>query len=144
MIINIIILIIGFIVLIKGADLFVDAASSMASHFHISKMIIALTIVAFGTSAPELAVSIKSMLNGSGDIVLGNVIGSNILNILLILGNREIIIASNQFQNSSKWKQEQFDYQGNENVLVGQTKNNCFTPKRVQVFQMYETDESRK
>ncbi|MBQ9181273.1 MAG: calcium/sodium antiporter [Bacilli bacterium] len=86
MIINIIILIIGFIVLIKGADLFVDAASSMASHFHISKMIIALTIVAFGTSAPELAVSIKSMLNGSGDIVLGNVIGSNILNILLILG----------------------------------------------------------
>ena len=86
MILNVVILIIGFIVLIKGADLFVDAASSMANHFHISKMIIALTIVAFGTSAPELAVSFKSMLSGSGDIVLGNVIGSNILNILLILG----------------------------------------------------------
>lgn len=86
MIINIIILIIGFVVLIKGADLFVDAASSLAENFHLSKMLIALTIVAFGTSAPEFAVSIKSMMSGSGDIVLGNVIGSNILNILLILG----------------------------------------------------------
>lgn len=86
MIINILILIIGFIVLIKGADWFVDAASSLAENFHLSKMLIALTIVAFGTSAPELAVSIKSAFSGSGDIVLGNVIGSNILNILLILG----------------------------------------------------------
>lgn len=86
MIIHIIILIIGFIVLVKGADLFVDAASSLAENFHLSKMLIALTIVAFGTSAPEFAVSIKSMVSGSGDIVLGNVIGSNILNILLILG----------------------------------------------------------
>ncbi len=86
MLINIVLLIIGFIVLVKGADLFVDAASSLAENFHLSKMLIALTIVAFGTSAPEFAVSIKSMLSGSGDIVLGNVIGSNILNILLILG----------------------------------------------------------
>ena len=86
MIVSIIILIVGFIVLIKGADLFVDAASSLALNFKLSKMLIALTIVAFGTSAPELAVSIKSILSGSGSIVLGNVIGSNILNILLILG----------------------------------------------------------
>ena len=86
MVLNIVILIIGFIVLIKGADWFVDAASSLAENFHLSKMLIALTIVAFGTSAPELAVSIKSSISGSGDIVLGNVIGSNILNILLILG----------------------------------------------------------
>lgn len=86
MVANIIILIIGFIVLIKGADWFVDAASSLAENFHLSKMLIALTVVAFGTSAPELAVSIKSMISGSGDIVIGNVIGSNILNILLILG----------------------------------------------------------
>lgn len=86
MLVSVIILIIGFIVLVKGADLFVDAASSLAENFHLSKMLIALTIVAFGTSAPEFAVSIKSMLSGSGDIVLGNVIGSNILNILLILG----------------------------------------------------------
>ncbi len=86
MIINIVILIIGFIVLVKGADLFVDAASALAENFHLSKMLIALTIVAFGTSAPEFAVSVKSIMAGSGDIVLGNVIGSNILNILLILG----------------------------------------------------------
>jgi len=86
MVLNIIILIIGFVVLVKGADLFVDAASSLAENFHLSKMLIALTIVSFGTSAPEFAVSIKSILSGSGDIVLGNVIGSNILNILLILG----------------------------------------------------------
>ena len=86
MIVSTIILIIGFVVLVKGADLFVDAASSLAENFHVSKMLIALTIVAFGTSAPEFAVSVKSMISGSGDIVLGNVIGSNILNILLILG----------------------------------------------------------
>ena len=86
MLLNIVILIIGFIILVKGADLFVDAASSLAENFHLSKMLIALTIVAFGTSAPEFAVSIKSLISGSGDIVLGNVIGSNILNILLILG----------------------------------------------------------
>ena len=86
MLLDIILLVIGFIVLVKGADLFVDAASSLALNFHLSKILIALTIVAFGTSAPEFAVSIKSALSGSGDIVLGNVIGSNILNILLILG----------------------------------------------------------
>ena len=82
----VILLIIGFIVLIKGADIFVDGASSVAGNFKVSKMLIGLTIVAFGTSAPEFAVSVKSLISGSGDMVLGNVIGSNILNILLILG----------------------------------------------------------
>lgn len=86
MIVSIILLIIGFILLIKGADIFVDGASSTAQNFKISKMVIGLTIVAFGTSAPEFAVSIKAILSGSSDIVLGNVVGSNILNILLILG----------------------------------------------------------
>ena len=86
MLLNIILLVIGFIVLIKGADFFVDGASGIAENFKVSKMLIALTIVAFGTSSPEFAVSVKSILSGSGDIVLGNVIGSNILNILLILG----------------------------------------------------------
>lgn len=86
MILNIIFLIVGFIVLIKGADIFVDGASAVAGNFKVPKMLIGLTIVAFGTSAPELAVSIKSLISGSGDMVLGNVIGSNILNILLILG----------------------------------------------------------
>ena len=86
MLLNIILLVIGFVVLIKGADFFVDGASGIAANFKVSKMLIGLTIVAFGTSAPEFAVSIKSLLSGNGDIVLGNVIGSNILNILLILG----------------------------------------------------------
>lgn len=86
MILNIILLVLGFVILIKGADLFVDGASGIAANFKVSKILIGLTIVAFGTSAPELAVSIKSIFSGNGDIVLGNVIGSNILNILLIIG----------------------------------------------------------
>ena len=86
MFINLLLLIIGFIILIKGADFFVDGASSIAGNLKISKILIGLTIVAFGTSAPEFAVSVKSLLSNNGDIVLGNVIGSNILNILLILG----------------------------------------------------------
>ena len=86
MILNIILLIVGFVILIKGADIFVDGASSIAGNFKVSKMLIGLTIVSFGTSAPEFAVSVKSLISGNGDIILGNVIGSNILNILLILG----------------------------------------------------------
>lgn len=86
MLLNIIFLILGFVVLIKGADVFVDGASSVAGRLKVPKMLIGLTIVAFGTSAPELAVSVQSILSGSGDIVIGNVVGSNILNILLILG----------------------------------------------------------
>lgn len=81
----------GFLVLIKGADIFVDGASHLARNFKVSKMLIGLTIVSFGTSAPEFAVSIQSILAGSGDIVIGNVIGSNILNILLILGCASLI-----------------------------------------------------
>ena len=77
---------VGFVILIKGADIFVDGASNVARNFKVSKLLIGLTIVAFGTSAPEFAVSVKGLLSGSFDIVLGNVIGSNILNILLIIG----------------------------------------------------------
>lgn len=91
MILNILLLIIGFIALIKGADIFVDGASSTAQNFKVSKMLIGLTIVAFGTSAPEFAVSMNAFASGSTDMVLGNVIGSNILNILLILGVAAII-----------------------------------------------------
>ena len=86
MILSIVLLIIGFIILIKGADFFVDGASSLARNFKLSSMFIGLTIVAFGTSSPEFAVSIQALLRGNGDMILGNVIGSNILNILLILG----------------------------------------------------------
>ena len=91
MLLNILLLIIGFILLIKGADVFVDGASSTAQNFRVSKMLIGLTIVAFGTSAPELAVSISALASGSTDMVLGNVMGSCILNILLILGIAALI-----------------------------------------------------
>lgn len=91
MILNIILLIIGFILLIKGADIFVDGASNTAKAFKVSKMLIGLTIIAFGTSAPEFAVSIASLKNGSTDMLLGNVIGSCIMNILLIVGVAAII-----------------------------------------------------
>lgn len=86
MLMDILLLIVGFVILIKGADIFVDGASSVAGNFKVPKILIGLTIVAFGTSAPELAVSIKSLLSGNGDIVIGNVMGSNIINITLILG----------------------------------------------------------
>lgn len=86
LLINFVLLLVGFVFLIKGADIFVDGASDTARKFRVPKMLIGLTIVSFGTSAPELAVSIQSILSGKGDILLGNVIGSNVLNILLILG----------------------------------------------------------
>lgn len=88
---NIVVLVVGFALLIKGADIFVDGASSTAQNFKVSKMLIGLTIVAFGTSAPELAVSISALASGSTDMVLGNVMGSCILNILLILGIAALI-----------------------------------------------------
>lgn len=91
MILSIILLIFGFVFLIKGADVFVDGASSTAENFKISKMLIGLTIVAFGTSAPEFAVSMSALASGSTDMVLGNVMGSCILNILLILGIAALI-----------------------------------------------------
>ena len=102
MVIQIFILLAGFIILIKGADMFVDGASSSAVHFNVSKILIGLTIVAFGTSAPEFAVSIKSISLGNHDIVLGNVIGSNIMNILLILGVAAIIHPINIRNNTVK------------------------------------------
>ncbi len=85
-VLQILLLIVGFVLLIKGADFFVDGASSTASNFKVPKILIGLTIIAFGTSAPELAVSFSSLASNSTDMVLGNVIGSNIINILLILG----------------------------------------------------------
>ena len=91
MLFQIVFLIIGFVVLIKGADVFVDGASSIALNCKLSKMLIGLTIVAFGTSAPEFAVSVKSIISNNSDMVLGNVLGSNILNILLIIGICSII-----------------------------------------------------
>lgn len=86
MIISIILIIVGFILLIKGADFLVDGASNVAQKFHIPEIIIGLTIVSIGTSMPELVVSVNSALNGHSSIAIGNVIGSNLANLLLILG----------------------------------------------------------
>lgn len=90
-ILQVALLIIGFVLLIKGADWLVDGASSVASNFKVSKLLIGLTIVAFGTGAPELAVSFSSLINGSTDILVGNVIGSNIINVLLLIGIAALI-----------------------------------------------------
>jgi len=76
----------GFVLLVAGAEVMVRGAAELASRFGIPPVVIGLTVVAFGTSAPELAVAIQSALAGQADIALGNVVGSNILNILLILG----------------------------------------------------------
>lgn len=81
-----ILLIIGFVLLVKGADIFVEGSSSIARHFKIPAFIIGLTIVAMGTSAPEAAVSITAAVGGQNGIVAGNVIGSNIFNLLAVLG----------------------------------------------------------
>lgn len=83
---NIILLISGFILLIKSADIFVDGSSNIAKVFGLSPLIIGLTIVSIGTSAPETAINITSSIRGINDISLGNVLGSNICNILLVLG----------------------------------------------------------
>ena len=86
-----ILLIIGFFFLIKGADLFVEGAASIAKKFNVPSMVIGLTIVAMGTSAPEAAVSITSSLAGQNDMSVANVVGSNFFNILVVLGVSSII-----------------------------------------------------
>ncbi|MFN3194939.1 MAG: calcium/sodium antiporter [Chlorobiota bacterium] len=91
MIITIILFIVGFFILIKGADYLVDGSSSIASKYNISNLIIGLTIVSFGTSAPELIINILASFSGSSDIAVGNVLGSNIANIFLILGITALI-----------------------------------------------------
>lgn len=85
-------LVVGFVMLIKGADWFVEGASKIADKLGIPQLVIGLTIVAMGTSAPEAAVSISASLKGSADIAVGNVVGSNILNVLLILGITAVIV----------------------------------------------------
>ncbi len=83
--------IIGFVVLIKGADLLVDGAASVAKRLKISNIVIGLTVVSFGTSAPELIVNIFASLQGDSELAIGNIVGSNIANILLILGISAVI-----------------------------------------------------
>ena len=89
---NYILLLLGFVLLIKGADIFVDGASAVAKKAGIPPVIVGLTIVSLGTSAPELAVSLISALNGSNELAIGNVLGSNLFNTLMVLGVTTLVL----------------------------------------------------
>lgn len=107
MLTNILLIIGGFYVLIKGADYLVGGASSLARRLGVPALVVGLTVVAFGTSAPELFVNVIAALNGSTDIAIGNVLGSNLANILLILGITAII-APLTLKSSTVWKEIPF------------------------------------
>jgi len=103
----IILLVIGFLLVIKGADFLVDGASSLAKNLSIPEIVIGLTIVAFGTSAPELIVNIFASIKHENEIVFGNIIGSNIFNILLILGIAGLIYPIT-VQKNTVWREIPF------------------------------------
>ena len=102
-----ILFVIGIILLLKGADYLVDGASALAKKLRVPTLVIGLTIVAFGTSMPELVVNIIAALKGSGDIAFGNIVGSNIFNILLILGVASVM-RNLKVQHSTTWKEIPF------------------------------------
>lgn len=104
MLLNILLIIIGLGVLVAGAEGLVRGAASIAAKFNISPLVIGLTVVSFGTSAPELTVNLLAAFNGSSDLAVGNVVGSNISNILLILGVCAMIVPLN-VQSSTVWKE---------------------------------------
>ncbi len=91
MVMEIFLLLAGFVILIAGADFLVKGASSLAIHWGVSSLVIGLTVVSVGTSAPELFVSLTSSLQGAGGLLLGNILGSNIANVLLILGSAALV-----------------------------------------------------
>lgn len=103
-IITYVLFVVGFVVLVKGADFLVEGASGVARRFGIPELVIGLTIVAFGTSTPELVVNIISSIEGKTDIAIGNVLGSNISNILLILGASALVYPL-KAQSSTIWKE---------------------------------------
>lgn len=104
LLVAVILLVVGFVMLIKGADWFVDGAAGIAARFGIPQLVIGLTIVAMGTSAPEAAVSITAATSGNAGITIGNVIGSNILNVLLILGITAAITSVAVQHSTVKWE----------------------------------------
>ncbi|SDB49858.1 cation:H+ antiporter [Flavobacteriaceae bacterium MAR_2010_188] len=104
MVISILLVIVGFVCLIFGANWLVDGASSLAKKYNISDLAIGLTIVAFGTSAPELVVNLIGSINGYSDIVFGNIIGSNNFNLFIILGIAGIIFPIS-VQSSTAWRE---------------------------------------
>ncbi len=90
-VLNVLLMLVGFVLLVKGADFFVDGAAGIAKKLKVSSFIIGATVVALGTSAPEMAVTIIDAAGGSGQIIVGNILGSNVINILLILGVSAVI-----------------------------------------------------
>ena len=102
--VSFLLLVVGFVLLMKGADIFVDGSSSLADKIGIPQIVIGLTIVAFGTSAPEAAVSITAGIKGSPDLSISNVLGSNILNVLLILGIASVIAPLSIQKNTLKYE----------------------------------------
>lgn len=106
-VIQLALLVVGFVLLMKGADWFVDGASKLADKFGIPQLVIGLTIVAMGTSLPEAAVSISAAIQGSAEITIGNVVGSNILNVLIILGLSSVICVI-PVQKSTIWYETPF------------------------------------
>lgn len=90
-ILNVFLLLIGFVLLVKGADFFVDGAAGIAKKLKVSTFIIGVTVVALGTSAPEMAVTIVDAVGGSGELIVGNILGSNVINIFLILGVSAVV-----------------------------------------------------
>ena len=103
MLFPILLLLVGFAILIKGADFLVNGASSVAKKYGISNLAIGLTVVAFGTSMPELIVSLLSALDGKNDASFGNVIGSNNFNLLFILGIAGMIYPLVVQRNTAAW-----------------------------------------
>ena len=99
MILQLFVLLVGFLLLVKGADWFVEGAAGIAKKLGIPQLVIGLTIVAMGTSMPEAAVSITAALNRNAGITIGNIVGSNILNILIILGITAVILRMLRFRN---------------------------------------------
>jgi len=117
MIINILLLLFGFVLLIGGAEYLVRGASSIAARLNISPLVIGLTIVAFGTSAPELTVNVLAALRGSTDLAISNVVGSNIANILLVLGVAAIITPL-KVKSNTVWKEIPFALLGAVMILI--------------------------
>lgn len=115
--INILLVLVGFLLLIGGAEYLVRGASSMAARFNVSPLVIGLTIVAFGTSMPELTVNVLAALRGSADLAIGNVVGSNIANILLVLGVAGLI-APLTVKSNTVWKEIPFALLGVVLLLI--------------------------
>lgn len=125
MLFQITLLILGFVLLLKGADWLVDGASALAKQFNISDLAIGLTVVAFGTSAPELVVNLFASIQNHQDIVLGNVIGSNLFNLFAILGIAGLI-APLTVKSSTVWKEIPFSLFAV--IILIFLANNFFTP----------------